>query len=127
MKQLSRLQKRVERMENALNRGREPQDPVERFWGVMVGQEEELYRRISNLRPFEEALDRLWRASQTGGQEAVDEVWNSLSPIQRMLWAAHTALSEHIERRMEESNLPEFNPSVWPVEVQKLVFGEVEK
>jgi len=127
MKELSRLQKRVERMENALNRGREPQDPVDRFWGAMIGQEEELYRRISNLRPFEEALDRLWRASQTGGQEAVDRVWENLSPTQRVLWDAHTALSEHIKRRLEEPNLPEFDPSVWPDEVRKLVLEEVEE
>ena len=126
MKQLSRLQKRVERMENALNRGREPQDPVERFWAVMVGQEEELYRRISNLRPFEEALDALWRACQMGGQNAVDRAWERLSPTQRMLWEANTALHEHIERRLKDPNLPEFDPSVWPEGVKKLVFEEVE-
>jgi len=30
-------------------------------------------------------------------------------------------------RRLEEPDLPEFDPSVWPEEVQKLVLEEVEK
>jgi len=123
---LSSLGKRVESLERRLGGNRE-RDDSERFWSAMVGQEEKLYRQISNLRPFEEALNALWRASQTGAQRAVDKVWDSLSPIQRMLWAAHTALHEHIERRLKDPDLLEFDPAVWPDEVQKLVFEEVEK
>ena len=127
MKELSRLQKRVERMENALNRGREPQDPVDRFLGAMIGQEEKLYRQISNLRPFEEALDALWRACQTGGQAAMDAVWANLSEMQQTLVTAHGALHDHIQRRLEEPDLPEFDVSVWPEEVRKLVLEEAEE
>ena len=127
MKQLSSLQKRVEQVENALNKGREPQDPVDRFWATMRGREGELYRRITNLWPFEEAAMRLWNAALKDGQEGVNRVWESLNPTQRMLWEANTALHEHIERRMVESDLTEFDPTTWPEEVQKLVLEEVER
>jgi len=93
----------------------------------MIGGEEELYRRITNLWPFEEAVMRLWNASLKDGQEGVDRVWESLSPTQRTLWNAHTALHEHIERRLEEPSLPEFDPSTWPEEVRKLVLEGVEE
>jgi len=71
MKKWSDLEKRVDRLERGLGRSKE-RDDSERFWAAMVGQEEKLYRQISNLRPFEEALDALWRACQTGGQAAMD-------------------------------------------------------
>jgi len=126
MKKWSDLEKRVDRLERGLGRSQEP-DYSERFWATMVGREEELYRRITNLWPFEEVLDALWRACQTREQGAVDKAWESLSFTQRTLWDAHTALHEHIERRLEEPNLPEFDPSTWPEEVRKLVLEEVEE
>jgi len=126
MKKWSDLEKRVDRLERGLGRSQE-RDDSERFWAAMVGQEEKLYRQISNLRPFEEALDALWRACQTGGQAAMDAVWANLSEMQQTLVTAHGALHDHIQRRLEEPDLPEFDVSVWPDEVQKLVFGEVEK
>jgi len=92
----------------------------------MIGREEELYRRIIGLWPFEEAAMRLWNAALKDGQEGVNRVWESLNPTQRMLWEANTALHEHIERRLKDPNLPEFDPSVWPEGVKKLVFEEVE-
>jgi len=92
----------------------------------MVGQEEELYKRITELWPFEEALEKLWRAYTLGGQEAADEAWKGLNETQRVLWNAQGVLCEHVERRMEEPNLPEFDPSTWPEEVRKLVQEEVE-
>jgi len=70
---------------------------------------------------------RLWNAALKDGQEGVNRVWESLNPTQRMLWEANTALHEHIERRLEEPDLPEFNPSTWPEEVRKLVLEEVER
>jgi len=92
----------------------------------MIGQEEELYKRITELWPFEEALQKLWRAYTLGGQEAADEAWKGLNETQRALWNAQTVLCEHIEHRLKDPDVPEFNPSVWPVEVQKLVL-EVER
>ena len=126
MKKWSDLEKRVDRLERGLGRSQE-RDDSERFWSAMVGQEEKLYRQISNLRPFEEALDALWRACQTGGQAAMDAVWANLSEMQQTLVTAHGALHDYIQRRLEEPDLPEFDPSVWPEEVQKLVLEEVEK
>jgi len=56
----------------------------------------------------------------------VDAVWNELSETQRLLVEADIALHEHVMRRLEDPDLPEFDVSMWPVEVQKLVL-EVER
>ena len=122
---LSSLGKRVESLERRLE-GAQERDDSERFWAVMVGQEEELCKRLAELWPFEEAMMRLWSASLEEGQAGIDRVWNELSETQRLLVEAETALHEHVERRMVEPDLPEFDPSVWPEEVRKLVLEEVE-
>ena len=126
MKKWSDLEKRVDRLERGLGRSQE-RDDSERFWAAMVGREEELYRRIIGLWPFEEAAMRLWNAALKDGQEGVNRVWESLNPTQRMLWEANTALHEHIERRLTDPGVAEFDPSVWPEEVQKMILEEVER
>jgi len=105
MKKWANLEQRVDRLERSVGKNQE-RDDSERFWAAMIGQEEKLYRRMSELLPFAEALQRLWRAQTLGGQEAVDAV---------------------VMRRLKEPDLPEFDPSVWPDEVRKLVLKEVEK
>jgi len=93
----------------------------------MVGREEELYRRITNLWPFEKAAMRLWNAALKDGQEGVNRVWESLSPTQRTFWEAANTLAEHVERRLTDPDVPEFDVSVWPEEIRKLVLEEVEE
>lgn len=125
MKKWSDLERRIGRLERGLG-GPQERDWCEQFWAAMIGREEELYRRIVNLWPFEEAVMRLWNASLKDGQEGVDRVWKSLNPTQRTFWEAANALAEHVERRLTDFDAPEFDPSVWPEEVRKVVFEEVE-
>ena len=123
---LSSLGKRVESLERRLEGAQEREDS-ERFWTAMVGQEEELCNRLAELRPFEEALMRLWRAYTAGGQEVTDKIWETLNETQRALWEAYSILYEHVMRRLKDSDVPEFDVSVWPEEVRKLVLEEAEE
>ena len=106
------IEKRLEKLEKAV-RAREPRRETG-FWELATEREAQLYRRLWDVggRKSAEALVRLRAQAETADEGVALE-------IEDPIIIAADALGSYVERRKDDPDLPEFDISELPDEVQK--------